>query len=205
MADECHRVPAGEHRDWATTTALAGVGELVAQWLDGTRQWIPTYSSSTPHAETRGHIRAALARVNRAGWVTDSSQPGLQRPGLRQRAYASGIAPPALTRYAEQLASDSDLVVLRAVRRPGSTPDINLAVTVRGGRPGTWLGNWAPPEHDVLLEAPLPAPVAEAVQAAEALQVFDPVWGRDDVLWPWLHRLAADLSDGTAARWWERR
>lgn len=205
MAGRPHALPAAERRGWATATSLADVGELVAQWLEGTRQWIPTYSASTPHPETRGHIRAALASVNRAGWVTDSSQPGRQLVGLRQRAYASGIAPPALTRYAEHLACDSDVVVLRAVRQPGCTPAINLAVTVQEGGPGTWLGNWAPPEHDVLLEAPLPPSGAAAVRGAEALQVFDPVWGRDDVLWPWLHRLAADLGDSTAARWWERR
>ncbi|SFK74625.1 DUF6919 domain-containing protein [Geodermatophilus ruber] len=202
MDDEWDEVPAAEHQDWATTTSVVDVGQLVAQWLEGTRRWIPTYIGSTPHPETRGHIRDALARVNRAGWVTDSSQPGLRHSGLRQRAYVSGIAAPALTRYAEHLSSDSDVVVLRAVRLPELSPEINLVVTVRDGQPATWLGNWAPPDRDVLLYAPLPPAAASAVRSAEALQVFDPVWGRDDVLWPWLHRLAADLSDGTADRWW---
>ena len=168
----------------------------------GSRRWIPTYIGSTPHPETRGHIRDALARVNRAGWVTDSSQPGLRRAGLLQRAYASGIAAPALTRYAEHLSSDSDVVVLRAIRQIEHSSETNIVVTVRDGEPHTWLGNWAPSERDVLLEAPLPPAAASAVHAAEALQVFDPVWGRDDVLWPWLRRLAAHLSDGTASRWW---
>lgn len=75
-------------------------------------------------------------------------------------------------------------------------------MTVRDGQPHTWLGNWASPRGDVLLDALLAPAAAGAVDAAEALQVFDPVWGRDDPLWPWRHRLAADVRDGTAGRWW---
>lgn len=205
MADDWNEIPAGEHQDWASTASLAEVGELVAQWLEGARQWIPTYIGSKPHPETRRHIRFVLTRLNRVGWVTDSSQPGLLRTGLRQRAYVSGIAAPALTRYAEHLSLDSDVVVLRAMRHPKHSPDTKLVVTNRDGQPDTWLGSWDPPERDVLLQAPLPPATAGAVRAAEALQVFDPVWGRDDVLWPWLHRLATDLSDGTASRWWDQR
>lgn len=46
--------------------------------------------------------------------------------------------------------------------------------------------------------APLAGP---ALDQAVELQVADPVWGRDDVLWPWLEDLAARVRAGKARQW----
>ena len=74
-------------------------------------------------------------------------------------------------------------------------------MTAVGGQPHTWLGRWEPAGRETVLTAPLSRDAAVAVSTANVLQVFDPVWGRDDLLWPWLHQLADDLTDGTAAGW----
>ena len=200
-------VPGGRDNDeraWGAARTLADVGALIARWLEGDSPWIPTYCSSSPAAETAPHIVAALARVNRAGWVTGSSQPGRSDGDLRQRAYADGLADPWIARYAEHLSVGTDLVVISISRgeAPGTTTDLlSIPVTASGGRAGTFLGRWDPADLDPLLDAPLSTDAVVAVQGADVLQVFDPVWGRDDVLWAWLRRLADDLTDGTALAW----
>jgi hypothetical protein len=183
-------IPVHEEADWRAASALSDIGELTAQWLEGRRSWIPTYVGSHPHPETDPVIRTTLARVNRAGWVTDSSQPGTDRGTVRQRAYVTGVAPPALAQSAQRLAAASGLLVIRGRQHRGRANAV--PVTVRHGQETTWLGSWAPPDNDVLLDAPLPAAGVTAVRESDALQVYDPVWGRNDVLWPWLLALTDD-------------
>lgn len=183
-------VPIHEAADWRGAGTLSDIGELTAQWLEGRRRWIPTYVGSHPHPETDPTMSSTLARVNRAGWVTDSSQPGVDRDTVHQRAYVTGVTAPALARSAQQLAAGSGLVVLRGHRHRGGAGVV--PVTVRDGQETTWLGSWAPPDDDVLLDAPLPAAGVTAVRESDVLQVYDPVWGRNDLLWPWLLVLTDD-------------
>jgi len=48
--------------------------------------------------------------------------------------------------------------------------------------------------------APVNLAVTTSFAEADSLEVLDPVVSGEDVLWPWLHRLADDLTDGTAGR-----
>ncbi len=192
-------VPVHERGAWAAAVTLPDLGRLVADWLTGTRRWIPTYLADGPDPETGPHVVDALVAVNLAGFLTDSSQPGLCRDGWSQRAFVTGLADPAVAQLAEWLAVGTDLVVVVGDRAlapgaEGEHPLVSLAVTAQDGRPVTWCGRFEPVAETLAFHAPVAPQAVPALTDAVALQVIDPVWGRDDVLWPWLHRLAGELG-----------
>src|SRR6266536_3121043 len=69
--------PAGARR-WMSATSLAELGELTALWLEGEIGQAPT-NLGPPAGET-AELIPVLAAVNRAGLVTDCSQPGMSEP-----------------------------------------------------------------------------------------------------------------------------
>jgi hypothetical protein len=199
-------VPPQEAPAWAAARTLPDAGELIAQWLERRRTWSPVHDSTGPTAETGSHLIAALTAANRAGYVTDNSQPGIDQPGLAQRAFVSGTLAPAHAWYAEYRALGTDLVAVighRSTdrRRTHPAPTTSIALTVIDGEPTTFGGRYPSRTEDPLLHAPLAPLLRRALRASDRLEVFDPSWGRDDLLWPWLHELAEDLTDGTADAW----
>lgn len=57
----------------AQAVTLGDMGELTAQWLEGKLRVHPAYAGE-PDPETEG-LNEVLARCNRAGFITDFSQP----------------------------------------------------------------------------------------------------------------------------------
>jgi hypothetical protein len=87
VADHDVFVPNGEHRAlWAGGLA-EDLGGLMARWLEGRTSYEPGYLAAGPDAETASLV-PVLAQLNRAGYVTDFSQPGiaLDANGNGQRA-----------------------------------------------------------------------------------------------------------------------
>ncbi len=87
---------------WASAKTLADLGELTAQWLEGTLASRPGYAvNAGPDPETIELI-PVLARVNRAGFLTSGSQPGMgwelgyNGRLWRQRAFVQGFADDAM-------------------------------------------------------------------------------------------------------------
>ena len=77
---------------WRTARSLAELGELTALWLLGE---VPTHPGQpdAPDEETM-RIRDPLVRFNRAGFVTEFSQPGEKlKDGFAQRAAVAGFCP----------------------------------------------------------------------------------------------------------------
>jgi hypothetical protein len=68
--DEQHRLL------WGQARTLADIGELTAQWLEGRITYLPADLGSAPDSETEALV-PVLATVNRMGFVTDFSQPGV--------------------------------------------------------------------------------------------------------------------------------
>jgi hypothetical protein len=76
-----------EHALWDKARTVADLGELTARWLEGSISWNPTYTNGDTYAaevgtfnrppedETKPYVHL-LAAVNRAGFVTNFSQPG---------------------------------------------------------------------------------------------------------------------------------
>ena len=76
---------------WMSANTLAELGELIARWLEGSLSFNPGYGGETADGETTDLI-PALARFNRAGFVTENSQPGEDTDnGCLQRACVSGF------------------------------------------------------------------------------------------------------------------
>lgn len=82
---------------WWHAETLAELGQLGADWLEGKNLYLPAYGGATPDPETQPLIQT-LAAANRAGYFTDTSQPGhgavegYDGRMWMQRAYVSGYA-----------------------------------------------------------------------------------------------------------------
>jgi hypothetical protein len=170
---------------WHNARTLADLGELTAQWLEGKQGCTLGYSGGVPDEET-GPLVPVLAAANRAGFVTHH---------CAQRANVSGYAGPEAFARLMAASSGADLIITAAralddseERRFGPL----FAVTLDEGEEFTWDG--------IALSRPIlerdygdwhPAVVRE-LSAAWQVTLIDPVWGRNDVLWPVLEKFAAD-------------
>ncbi len=186
---------------WASCTTLAELGDVVARWLERSVSWHPGYMAPGPAQETfdTPGMLEALAACNRAGFVTDDSQAGLigeitTLGPVRQRAYVSGLALPQAVLRLQQLLMPTDLVFLEVEEpshRSSGHPDdevmASVAVTAsEDGWPFTFLGRGD--SREMRLRGYLPWSPAIGGQLVDAItfQIFDPVWGRNSVLWPQL-------------------
>ena len=125
---------------WATARSLGGLGELVAQWLEGRISSIPTQvGEGGPDPETLGLV-AVLASFNRAGFVTENSQPGaLLHSGCGQRACVHGFCAKEIAETIAAACLATDLVCL--VYWPGAGEGPYVPVTIDEGRAFTWGGD----------------------------------------------------------------
>lgn len=172
---------------WYGARTLTDLAELTAQWLEGDLRSQPGYAPGYgPDEETRDLI-PVLAKLNRCGVLTVSSQPGEQAVGYdgrwwKQRAAVAGFVSPEIARRLTEALPDELTVI---VHEPYIPSAVNSAVvTTVDGESYTDFGAYRSPRqvrseyaicHQLAQDA-----VAEAYQAI----VFDPVWGRNDVLWP---------------------
>jgi len=127
-----------DRRQWRDADSLAAVGELTARWLEGTLAYQPEDFATTPAPETRPLV-PVLAPLNRAGYVTTNSQPGVAlRAGSGQRAFVTGYCDDLSLRRLERAVRDTDLVLLAF--RPDDRGGEPVVVTMRDGAEATWLG-----------------------------------------------------------------
>lgn len=163
---------------WATASSLDELGELTAAWLEGTLAFIPTYGDR-PDPETLPLV-PALAAMNRAGFWTNNSQPGEHgADGYVQRAWVCGYCNESTSNTIVAAAVATDLVVL-------ATPAVfeswvQIPISRLGNKEWTWSGGHTPPTRDSLEDTPA---AFDAVVESWYVEVIDPVWGRNDLLWP---------------------
>jgi hypothetical protein len=170
---------------WRQATTLAAAGELTARWLEGNSRYQAGTFSPQMDEETRS-IAAGLAELNRSGFFTKESQPGLlPDTGQVQRQYVTGFCSPEAARRLLQLSTQTELIAV--VHSPGEMSRSAIPVTVIDGEVVTVLGtsespieagqirDWAEESNDAL-----------ALLLAESwyVEVLDPVWGRNDRLLP---------------------
>jgi Domain of unknown function (DUF6919) len=160
---------------WAQPLDLAELGELTAQWLEGAIDGSPWNGDSPPDDETQP-LAAYLAAMNRRGYITDFSQPGI--PG-GQRAAVSGFCEKPQAACLASLSLESDLVVVSEY--PGGEATYEIIVTKDEGRAftritgaGVIVGGMPGFHLDTLLR----------LTDCYYVSIFDPRWGRDDRLWP---------------------
>ncbi len=184
---------------WGTARTLGDLGLLTVAWLAGEIAETPTHMGP-PMPETKSLI-PVLTAVNRAGFVTENSQPGVAiEPGVAidadssaQRATVTGFAADDTFRALTAALADADLLITagRATREENAWgPDIT--VTLVGGEPCTWDGGVESRSeleyhHSLTCHPDAIAALCEAWQ----ITIVDPQWGRNDLLWPLLEAFAA--------------
>lgn len=194
------RMSRRDKRAWRAPVDLEGLGEVTAQWLEGRIESHPNGHYGGPDSET-DEIRDALIALNRAGLVTDCSQPG-QTPESEgdgedwwQRAAVYGFATPAFDAWTREVeVAHPDLIVVRhrgADRRwfPRlrglfqSSPGTAVPCTRWNGRVHTAFGSHMHASDIGLCFDPTSDEAYDTLCSAVQLTVIDSEWGRKDYLW----------------------
>ncbi|GGU91099.1 hypothetical protein GCM10010275_30200 [Streptomyces litmocidini] len=174
---------------WHGACTIGDLGQNMADWLEGRVPSWPGYlADEFGDEETDGarHLVPTMVALNRAGFVTTGSQPGETGGGYRQRAWVEGVVHdhnPLLGRLLGL--HGQGLTVIRG------WPEKQHVLTEGNGRPYTTVGgwrwrrdyihsNWRGIGHRAL---------RELRQHGAVINIYDPVWGRDDRLWPALDAL----------------
>ncbi|MFC8009133.1 DUF6919 domain-containing protein [Streptomyces cinereoruber] len=172
---------------WRSAQTIGDLGRMMAGWLEGRIPARPGYYDTRPDTETNPLI-PTLARLNRAGIVTVDSQPGLEGRGYdgahwRQKAYVEAYIDdrgPLL----QQILRAADAAGMGTIRanRPPSTP---VPFTDRDGQPTAGITvryprNQLAREWEGIGRRAFRDLRAHGVH----LVIYDPVWGRNDRLWP---------------------
>jgi hypothetical protein len=169
---------------WRQATTLAAAGELTARWLEGASQYQRGTFAPGFDDETRP-LAAALAELNRNGIFTKESQPGIRTESAAQRQYVTGFCSAAAATALLALSTRTELVTV--AHAPGEASSAAIPVTLAGTEVTTVLGSsenpveeeqvqdWADETNDAL---------ALLLSDSWYVEVFDPAWGRNDLLLP---------------------
>lgn len=183
-----------DRQRWGAARTLAGLGELTALWLEGGIASQPGYAPNCGPAEETHALVQVLAAANRAGFVTDASQPGDCWQNWDQRAAVEGFAAPGAAGRLREAAGASGLLVrVQAASRWRNGYGQAVAVTRCSGRDVTRFGVQLSRRQirDGHLGYGVCHPDAvRALRAAFRVTLIDPEWGRNDLLWPVLARFA---------------
>ena len=197
--DPAH-VMGSDRQAWPSARTLCDLGQLTALWLEGDLATVPGYSDR-PAAETAPLV-PVLAVLNRAGYVTNGSQPGDAGRGFdggwwEQRAVVEGFAGPRVTRRLTTAARAAGLIVI--AHDPARLPRWRIryrsrvAVTREDGQPVTWFGAHLSRRHLRDAWTGYGACHRNAVSdvcRAWQVTVIDPQWGRPELLWQVLYGAA---------------
>lgn len=206
MNDDTDDAPAMSPEDlarWRSARTLADLGELTAEFLEGRIEQTPTHLGQ-PDSETTELI-PVLAAASRAGFVTHQSQPGIppDEHGSAQRANVSGYAGPETFVRLMTAASGADLIITAARALDDSEArefGPFFAITLDEGEEFTWDGIASC--RSILDDSygwKCHPRVVDELCAAWQVTLIDPVWGRNDVLWPVLQAFADSAQHLTGA------
>lgn len=197
--DDRSEADRGDARYWAEARTLDDLGELMARWLEGSIHYQPAWEGARPAPETESLV-PALAALNRGGFVTHFSQPGMSVPAGdgRQRAAVSGFGSEAVVHVIGRATLDSDLVAL--IYPPGGRLDgLQIPISVQGDLVGIWAGAEMGPDAIEEFYGPDCHPEAvAALRGAWQATVIDPHWARNDLLWDRLQEALAGRAPSPA-------
>ncbi|WP_427016671.1 DUF6919 domain-containing protein [Pseudarthrobacter sp. P1] len=170
---------------WRQATTIEAAGELTARWLEGQSHYQPGTFAASFDEET-GPIAAELAAINRNGFFTKESQPGLRTDaGTAQRGYVTGYCSAATASRLLELSTRGELVTVG--HAPGETNRSSIPVTIRDGEVATVLGSSESPVEAAQFQDwsdETNETLALALADSWYVEIFDPVWGRKDQLLP---------------------
>jgi hypothetical protein len=163
---------------WQSAATISDLGELTARWLEGKLRWQPCYRGDRPDPET-DELVPVLAAMNRAGFWTEDSQPGVIEEDWCQRAMVSGYCTEATSNAIQAAVLNTDLIVVTV---PATLDNrTQIPVSRSGAVESTWAGGNSDPDGQY--DDDLSRAAVEAIRAAWHIEVIDPVWGRNDLLW----------------------
>lgn len=171
---------------WQSARSLAELGHLTAAWLEGAISFLPAYGRGPdgkirPAQETKSLI-PHLARANRHGFVTVTSQPGVKMvDGCGQRAYVDGFCSAETAVRIQAACQGTDLVAV--LTPPTWENPTKIPVSIVDGKECTWVGA-ATPMVDIaaFYGEDTPRALASLFIACQ-IAIVDPVWGRAELLW----------------------
>lgn len=162
---------------WESALTLAEHGELVADWLEGRAEATPFYPAP-PDPETVPLV-PVLAELNRSGFVTEFSQPGEADGDWAQRAAVSGYCEQDVAERVASISVREDLIVVSQPAGLDAPFELPISRTRQHYTFTILCGSRAPEEH-------WPRAMRAALLDTWYVSVCDPVWGRNDMLWPML-------------------
>src|SRR5262249_20849374 len=157
---------------------------LGARFVEGELPLFPGWGSPTLDDESDA-IARDLAALNRAGFLTVASQPGREGEDP-QRAFVCGVAEPGLARRIARAArggAASGGGLECAVFGPGESGGTKVPVSLHAGEARVFAGH---ADFEAELECfreHLGREGLEALSRASWISVFDPAFGRKDLLW----------------------
>jgi len=171
---------------WQQASSFQELCELMACFIEGTCKYRPGYGGEPLDEESQPLIDY-LAALNRAGFLTDCSQPGLDVGHSKQRAFVTGYASEAVAVQIEKLSLTTDLYV--SVSQPGDINGCRMPVTIDVFKAFTWAGDTAIDEEKgyfielVHFEEDCSPLAFQELRQACYISVIDLCWGRKDSLW----------------------
>jgi hypothetical protein len=167
--------------EWREANSLADFGELTVAWLKGTLKYHPADGDS-PDYETN-EIVEDLVQLNRRGFVTTFSQPGvsIDESGSGQRATVEGFTSEPLARAIGAWGLHSELLVF--VYEPSAEGGYQVPITTSEFHPFTWCGPAWGEESFQGYDDVCSLEGLAALRSAWTVVVIDPKWGRKHYLW----------------------
>jgi predicted kinase len=179
---------------WRAARSIADLAELTALWLEGRIASHPGVMPTCGPDEETAHLVPVLALANRAGYLTDNSQPGIAETGFDGRWWAQRAA---VTGWVRRDHAGIDLVN----RITGPAHAAGLIVCADSHRDGVTVTSVDGHDYTTFgallgkrdLRTLWPAHLIHRdlfrqLQGAIHLTVIDPEWGRDDRPWEVLAR-----------------
>lgn len=181
------RTVRADRRRWAEAQTLPELGELMALWLEGELSTWPGYAVAGPDEETIDLV-AVLARANRGGFITDQSQPGVDKLGADGRRWVQRAAVSGLVRderLLDQLmaAADRHGLTMLVSHADGPYRDA-VTVTAVDDEPYTGFGAYMPRRTLHQIWPGVSSHVFADIAIAWQVTLIDPRWGEDSWLWP---------------------
>ncbi|MCQ8831776.1 DUF6919 domain-containing protein [Streptomyces malaysiensis] len=179
---------------WKKAESVADLGNLMADWLEGRLGGrTPGYCDTRPDEETN-HLILTLAALCRAGFVTTNSQPGVKPERgydgrmWRQRAFVEGwIVDGALLALIRAAAKRAGMTAI--AHGPSSRGGNWIPLTDADGEIQMAAGDYLGHRRVINSEwSGIGRHATNELRRSTYLELIDPVWGRDDRLWPALQQ-----------------
>lgn len=166
-------------QEWSRARNFRELCDINARFILGELSESPLHG---PIDDETKEIEEFLVRLNREGFLTTHSQPGVEMGSYKQRAQVDGFAD---RRFALEIGARELYSELRIEFLPvDSVRFLWMPITQEDGQPTTWVGSVSPKEDELFQfgRAITPDVLAE-LQTKWFVCVVDPVWGRKEYLW----------------------